>query len=102
MSALILFERRGKVVLRFPDKTLVDALLANWNASERAGNAWAAFEITIENGKTATRFFTQAEYATPLIEDRIPRLVKAHFGATEWDDSDPWPDAAKRPWWRLW
>jgi hypothetical protein len=102
MSGVILFARRGKVVLKFPDQWLTDALFDEWTASAKDGAPWAALEISVEGGRAVSRRFRPEDYVAPPLEARIPHLVKAHFGASEWDDSDPAPGHSAKPWWRFW
>jgi hypothetical protein len=101
MSAVMLFQRAGKVVLKFPDAALTDALFAAWHGAAKSGAPWASALLTIEIGEAVWAFEPPQTYVFADVERRIPDLAFRHFGAKSWDDSAPEPDTRK-PWWRVW
>lgn len=102
MSALILFGRRGKPVLRFANQTLTDALFAHWRESVAQGAPWAELTITLADGVVSIDANSPGVFQAPPIEARIPRLIKKHFASDDWDDSDPEPPVVRKVWWRFW
>lgn len=103
ISAAVFFERRGSVVFKFPSRTLTNALSSLWDACAVEQQPWRVLAISQEGG----RFSVSVRYPeqTGEMHDELDpaRIVKEHFGADQWDDSDPEvgePEGRKGAWWR--
>ena len=99
VSVVMLFERRGEIVLRFPDRGLTDAFFAHWNAS--LGDPWSELFILVAGKNVSVERKAGTAEAAMQIESRIPVLAKTYFGASAWNDTETESVPAKRPWWRL-
>lgn len=105
ISACVLFERRGKVVFKYPSRALTNALLSLWDACAAERQLWRVLVIVLEGGSFSVSV-RYPEQAGEMHDELDPmRLVKEHFGADQWDDSNPEvcePDEKKRVWWAAW
>lgn len=105
ISACVFFERRGKVVFKYPSRALTNALLSLWDACAAERQLWRVLVIVIESGNFSVSV-RYPEQAGEMHDELDPmRLVKEHFGADQWDDSNPEvrePVEKKRVWWAAW
>ena len=103
LSAAVFFERCGTVVFKFPSRTLTNALSSLWDACAVKQQPWRVLAISHEGGRFSVSV-RYPEQAGEMHDELDPaRIVKEHFGADHWDDSDPEvrePEGRKGAWWR--
>lgn len=105
LSACIFFERRGKVIFKYPSRALTNASMSLWDACTAEGQPWRVLVIVIEGGNFSVSVRYPEQVGEMHYELDPMRIVKEHFGVDQWDDSNPEvrePVEKKRVWWAAW
>jgi hypothetical protein len=93
MGAGVYFDVNGEVRMRSGSDELYVALIDLWEISRKSDSKgeWRRLIFVIDGSKFAIRLLYPDEVdsdETPP-DKRQAALIFEHFGATEWDDSDP-------------
>lgn len=106
ISAPVFFERNGEVVFKFPTHALTEKLFALWEACALDQEPWRLLTITHAGRNFSVDVRYPGQVAELHAELDPERIVRANFGADQWNDRspevrEPPKKSAGWPWTRL-